>query len=146
MSVYLKSLKLCGSAERYGSVEYINIVVIASAGQGVVQFGYCKGVHEQVPIATKFFLKLSDYREEAHFYTQYSDALGGFMPKIFLMHDNADGAVTDPFGNVLPPFIVMEKGEPLPTLASQVDIMACTQVCCLHVCVGLHVPHFMFSW
>ena len=56
-----------------------------------------------------------------------------FMPSVSRMERNADGALKDPFGRPLAPFIVMERGEGLqqrvkngpvdPFVAAQVSLV-----------------------
>jgi hypothetical protein len=53
------------------------------------------------------------FKEEASIYRNASEALRQFMPVIMVYGANEDGAVRDPFGNPMPPFLVMEKGEVL---------------------------------
>lgn len=63
----------------------------------------------------------------------YRDAplqLKRFMPSVAKYVDNVDEALKDPFGNTLPPFIVMEKGESLSDRARNmpVDLFTAAQV------------------
>ena len=53
-----------------------------------------------------------------------------FMPKVVKYVANVDDAIVDPFGNPLPPFIVMEKGDSLRdrTRDTPVDVFTAAQV------------------
>jgi hypothetical protein len=53
------------------------------------------------------------FKEEAAMYRDAPEALRQFMPTIFHYGANEDSSARDPFGNPLPPFLVMEKGEVL---------------------------------
>lgn len=103
-------------------------------GQAVVQFvrrvdgsGICL-------FAVKFFAARKDFAEEAEVYR--TSPLRHFMPSVVRVVANDDRANVDPFGGVLPPFIVMEKGESLQERArnSPVDIFTAAQVLPLHHC------------
>lgn len=52
------------------------------------------------------------------------------MPSVSRMERNADGAIKDPFGKPLAPFIVMDKGESLQELVKngRVDVFTAAQV------------------
>lgn len=81
--------------------------------------------------ALKFFAKRSCYDEEVGIYRSAPVQLQRFMPAVVKYSDNCDGALRCPFGNVLPPCIVMEKGESLKDRASNmpVDLYTAAQVC-----------------
>lgn len=98
------------------------------AGQSVVQFA--RGTDGTALYAIKFFVKQEQYHEEAAMYRDSPLQLQRFMPAVVKYADNLDGAIKDPFGNVLPPFIMMEKGESLTDRASNVpvDLFTATQV------------------
>lgn len=83
------------------------------------------------PYAIKFFLQRSSYQEEADLYRVSCPKLRRFMPKVVKYVTNDDKRVLDPFGNPLPPFIVMEKGESLRDRArnNPVDMFTAAQVC-----------------
>lgn len=82
------------------------------------------------PYAVKFFLMRSVYEEEADMYRNSPPKLKRFMPKVVKYVPNADDTIVDPFGNPLPPFIVMEKGESLRdrTRDTPVDVFTAAQV------------------
>lgn len=65
------------------------------------------------PYALKFFLQRPLYNEEASIYQNAPPVVRSFMPDVVQYAPNEDLTVTDPFGNPLPPFIVMENTEPL---------------------------------
>ena len=44
-------------------------------------------------------------------YRNAPGALRRFMPDVVRFAANEDSAIRDPFGNPMPPFLVMEKGE-----------------------------------
>ena len=81
-------------------------------------------------VAIKFFAKRASYEEEVAIYKDAPVKLRNFMPLVSKYVDNLDGAAKGPFGNVLPPFIVMEKGESLSDRASSVpvDLFTAAQV------------------
>lgn len=78
--------------------------------------------------AIKFFAHRADYTEEADVYS--GSPLRHFMPSVIRMDSNEGGALRDPFGGVLAPFIVMEKGESLQVRArkGRVDLFTAAQV------------------
>jgi hypothetical protein len=80
--------------------------------------------------ALKFFAKRKTYDEEVAIYRSAPPKLQRFMPSVAKFVDNIDGALKDPFGNTLPPFIVMEKGESLSDRAQHmpVDLFTAAQV------------------
>ena len=79
------------------------------AGQGVVQFArQLDGAHM---FAIKFFAARKDFDEEADIYQ--NSPLNQFMPKVHKVVGNDDQSIRDPYGGVMSPFIVMEKGESL---------------------------------
>lgn len=78
--------------------------------------------------AIKFFAARKDFQEEEEVYR--SSPLRHFMPSVVRAVANADRGLLDPFGGVLPPFIVMEKGESLQERARNrpVDLFTAAQV------------------
>ena len=82
------------------------------------------------PYAIKFFLMRSVYEEEADMYRNSPPQLKHSMPKVVKYVPNVDKSIFDPFGNPLPPFIVMEKGESLRdrTRDTPVDVFTAAQV------------------
>lgn len=65
-------------------------------------------------------------------YRNAPDALRKFMPDAVKFVANEDSSVRDPFGNPMPPFLVMEKGECLSehsTKGGAVDPIHAAQVC-----------------
>ena len=59
--------------------------------------------------ALKFFARVRHFQEESEIFR--TSPLRRFMPSMSRMERNADGALKDPFGKPLAPFIVMERGE-----------------------------------
>jgi hypothetical protein len=100
------------------------------AGQSVVQFARRTDGTGLAPYALKFFLMRSVYEEEAEMYRNSPPKLKRFMPKVVKYVPNEDGRVLDPFGNALPPFIVMEKGESLRdrNKDTPIDVFTAAQV------------------
>lgn len=75
----------------------------------MVQFARSLGDgHEH---ALKFFVSPNAFDRERRLYGD--PTLGVLLPRLGRVCTNADGAITDAFGEPLPPFIVMEKGEAL---------------------------------
>ena len=99
-----------------------------TAGQGVVQFARRVDGSGTLLYAIKFFAHRADYAEEAEVYR--GSPLRHFMPSVIRMDSNEGGALRDPFGGVLAPFIVMEKGESLQCRArkGRVDLFTAAQV------------------
>jgi hypothetical protein len=44
------------------------------------------------------------------------------MPKVLQEEPNTDSRICDPFGGPMPPYIVLEKGEPLREALSNVSV------------------------
>lgn len=80
--------------------------------------------------AVKFFESRAGYDEEVRVYREAPMQLQRFMPSVSKYVDNLNSSVCDPFGNPLPPFIVMEKGESLSDRAHRmpVDLFTAAQV------------------
>jgi hypothetical protein len=78
--------------------------------------------------AIKFFAAWRDFQEEVEVYR--NSPLRSFMPSVLHTESNEDCKIRDPFGGLIPPFIVMEKGESLQERArnSQVDVFTAAQV------------------
>jgi hypothetical protein len=100
------------------------------AGQSVVQFARRTDGSGTELVAIKFFAKRAGYEEEVAIYRHAAPKLRNFMPLVSKYVDNVDGAAKSPFGNVLPPFIVMEKGESLSDRSQgiPVDVFTAAQV------------------
>lgn len=109
--------------------------------------------------ALKFFAKRKDYDEEVAIYADAPVQLKRFMPAVNKYVDNLDGSVKDPWGNHVPPFIIMEKGESLSDRAQYmpVDLFTAAQVgapsaACLYIMVhaasvhAVHVWHLIVFW
>lgn len=64
------------------------------------------------------------FKEEAAMYRNAPDALRRFMPAIVKYAANEDSSVRDPFGNPMPAFLVMEKGECLSDAAHKKPVNA----------------------
>lgn len=102
---------------------------MSHADQAVVQYARRGQGASQQNYAIKFFLKRSDYNTEANMYRH--SPMRFFMPSVVKYVDNIDNAAKDPFGGVLKPFVVMERGGSLQDRAqkSQVDIFTTFQAC-----------------
>lgn len=100
------------------------------AGQSVVQFARRIDGTGLAPYAVKFYLMRSVYQEEVDMYRNSPAKLKRFMPRVVKYVANEDSTIVDPFGNTLPPFIVMEKGESLRdrTRDNPVDMFTAAQV------------------
>jgi hypothetical protein len=98
------------------------------AGQSVVQFARKAGENAMTLFALKFFAAREDYLQEVDVYR--NSPLRSFMPSVLLYESNNDTSIRDPFGGVMPPFIVMEKGESLQerVTKSRVDVFTVAQV------------------
>jgi hypothetical protein len=95
------------------------------AGQGVVQFARrLDGSHTSL-FAIKFFASRRDYVEEVEVYR--SSPLRSFMPRVLHLESNENHSIRDPFGGLMPPFVVMEKGESLQERGC-VDVFTAAQV------------------
>jgi hypothetical protein len=99
-----------------------------SAGQGVVQFARRADGNHISLYAIKFFASRRDFVEEMEVYR--NSPLRLFMPSVIRFESNKDCSIRDPFGGLIPPFIVMEKGESLQERArnSRVDVFTAAQV------------------
>jgi hypothetical protein len=100
-----------------------------NAGQAVVQFARKADSNDLSFYALKFFAAQKDYMQEVDIYR--NSPLRSFMPSVVLFEGNVDNSIRDPFGGVMPPFIVMEKGESLQERARnrQIDVFTAAQVC-----------------
>jgi hypothetical protein len=80
-------------------------------------------------VAIKFFARANNFQEESEVYR--SSPLRHFMPMVSLIERNSNGAVKDPFGRPLAPFIVMEKGQSLQEklMNGRLDPYGAAQVC-----------------
>jgi hypothetical protein len=98
------------------------------AGQGVVQFSRRVDGSGTLLFAIKFFAARKDFNDERDVYQ--SSPLRQFMPNLVKVESNEDESVRDPFGGVMAPFIVMEKGESLQERVRHrtVDLFTVAQV------------------
>jgi hypothetical protein len=98
------------------------------AGQGVVQFARKPDGDELSLFAIKFFAVRRDFMEEVDVY--HNSPLRHFMPSVLHFESNEDSRICDPFGGIIPPFIVMEKGESLQERArnGRIDVFTAAQV------------------
>jgi hypothetical protein len=78
-------------------------------GQGRIQFVADAALAS--PFAVKFFFNAEAFERERALYND--SVLRGMMPATHEICDNADGRHTGAGGYVFPPFIVIERGEPL---------------------------------
>lgn len=106
---------------RYGSVHTVH----PRAGQGVVQFA--RGAFNGREYAVKFCVIPSVFTLERSLYSD--PALRSILPNIADVCPNDSGAVTDPTGNPVPPFIIMERGEALDewSVRARPDVRAAAQ-------------------
>jgi hypothetical protein len=98
------------------------------AGQGVVQFARRPVGNEISLFAIKFFAVRRDFLEEVDVYS--NSPLRHFMPRVLHFESNEDSSIRDPFGGIIPPFIVMEKGDSLQERArsGRIDVFTAAQV------------------
>lgn len=110
------------------------------AGQSSVQFAYARLANGFLTCALKFFAKQSDFEEEANTYKTCAPELRRFMPRVLEYQANTHGLICDPFGNTLPPYIVMEKGESLREIGQRmrVDVFTAAQVCRVALVAPVH--------
>jgi hypothetical protein len=94
----------------------------------VVQFAKKAEGNEMTFYALKFFAFRKEYLQEVDIYR--NSPLRKFMPNVYLYESNEDNSIRDPFGGVMPPFIVMEKGESLQERANKcrIDVFTAAQV------------------
>lgn len=99
----------------------------------MVQFAIGRHNGLPVPSAIKCFARRADYDEEVRIYEQCASELQDFMPKVLRFLPNDDGRIKDPFGNAMPPCIVLEKGECLQAAGRifALDLFSSVKVCAL---------------
>lgn len=107
------------------------------AGQSVVQIA--EDIYTQQQYAVKFFLSQQAFEQEALLYEDPTQPLGRFLPECRAIADPTVGrGCTDKRGNLLPPCIVMEKGEALDKWAARseegLDFVTGLQVSCSIYC------------
>ena len=61
----------------------------------------------------KAFATTAAFKAEAALYMDAEKPLGAFLPNMREICDNADREFRDPHGHIMPPCIIMEKGESL---------------------------------
>ena len=88
----------------------------------MVQFAKGKVNSEEREYALKFFTSRKGFQEERALFREFPLALRHFMPHVVEIVENGDESLKDPFGNALPPFIVMDKGESLRDRASNPEM------------------------
>ena len=91
--------------------------------------------HPNEELAFKFFVDRAEYDVESKMYRGLSRSLRPFAPKVDKYVDNKNGAMKDPFGNPLPPCIIMCRGQSILDKArnSRVDVFSAAGVrCCMH--------------
>eukprot|EP00892_Ulva_mutabilis_P012442 jgi/Ulvmu1/9570/UM053_0060.1 len=103
-----------------GNQQFLNGLVVEpgasnrmQGGQAVIQFvkDHRTGCH----YAVKFFLSTNAFADERRLYTNPDSPLGKFLPALRNIVDGsaAEPLIVDGHGQLLPPCIVMEKGESL---------------------------------
>jgi hypothetical protein len=94
----------------------------------VVQFARRMDGNHLSLFAIKFFATRKDYLGEVEVY-RFSP-LRSFMPSVLHFESNEDCRMRDPFGGLIPPFIVMEKGESLQERSRncRIDVFTAAQV------------------
>eukprot|EP00892_Ulva_mutabilis_P004013 jgi/Ulvmu1/1984/UM012_0146.1 len=106
--------------DTFGDQQFLNGLVVEPGasnrmhgGQAVIQFvkDHRTGLH----YAVKFFLSTTAFADECRLYTNPDSPLGPFLPALRNIVDGGPAAplVVDGHGRLLPPCIVMEKGESL---------------------------------
>jgi hypothetical protein len=100
------------------------------AGQAVVQFA--RNEVSELEYAIKFFLSVAAFNDESEQYTNKDNPLISFLPRLHALVDNRDGQFKDAFGHMMPPCIVMERGESLDMWVRRnkrkMDMFTCMQV------------------
>lgn len=69
-------------------------------------------------VAVKLYASRRAFEADAARILDQGNALHGVMPRVRRLYPNTDVALRDVCGNPLPPFIVMDKAEPLDTFCS----------------------------
>ena len=79
----------------------------------------------------KFFVNRADYDVESKTFRGLPRSLRHFLPQVHKYVDNRNGVMKDPFGNPLPPCIVMTRGESILDKArsSRIDVSSAGAVC-----------------
>ena len=101
------------------------------AGQAVVQFATAQDNQGGVSLVIKFFATIEEYEVEATLYARTPE-LVQCMPEVLKMVHNKEGSVKDPFGNKMPPYIAMERGDSLTNLIHshrRLDMVTAGKVC-----------------
>jgi hypothetical protein len=80
-----------------------------SAGQSVIYTA--RNAADGNEYAVKFFLSMSAFATAGRLYRR--PALAALLPRIEEIWDNSDGSMRTAEGRLLPPCVVMEKGESL---------------------------------
>lgn len=81
------------------------------AGQSTVQVVEDTCTH--VRYAIKFFVSTSAFEKERGLYTDARQPLGRFLPQLHSVAERPEELLKDAHGEVLPPCIIMEKGDAL---------------------------------
>lgn len=92
---------------------------------------FARGRFTAEEVAIKFFTRRDAFEREAALYR--TAALSALMPHISVLESNAAAKVRTPQGYVFPPFMVVERGEPLDEWANRVqpDFLNVLKVCTL---------------
>lgn len=98
-----------------------------------MQFAVARDQQGKVMVAIKFFATQEEFEVEETLYLRTPE-VRHCMPCVVQSVNNKSGTVCDPFGNELPPHIVLERGVCLATVAASRRELGTTmigKVCCL---------------
>jgi hypothetical protein len=104
----------------FGKYALLSSAKRRGGGQGRVQF--VANATTAMHYAVKFFFNAEAFERERMLYND--PVLRGMMPATHEMCDNADGRHADAGGHCFPPFIVIERGEPLNEWSSRMRTAA----------------------
>lgn len=82
-----------------------------TAGLSVIQLA--RSSYDNHEYALQLFASRAAFEAEAVVYKDKSSPFQRFLPKLQAIFSNEAGGFQDPWGNTMPPCIIMEKGEPL---------------------------------
>lgn len=90
--------------------------MLCCAGEAIVQIARVCDTGREV--AVKLYASRRGFEADAARSSNGGHVLHRLMPRVRRAYPNADVALRDVCGNPLPPFIVMDKAEPLDTYCS----------------------------